>query len=195
MSPSKPHTALQTKALKIYKKHIREIHNYSWPLAIYEFGLFALPYCSDYWQPARGAIGECRLCKKQMTDDDHPQKLIECCDEFCGKCIKKWHKTEKKCPVCSVYIDCEDNPDFCRGCNEIGCGCINDDIDEYDAICPVCHYYHENVGDCVAEYYAEVDSSMHGSTSGMLESIEEGDEETETAKREEDILKDTCQVV
>lgn len=176
--PYKPLTQHQINALKIYKKYIREIDNYAWPLALYEFGLFDLPYCSDYWQPARGIIGECGLCKKHMIADDHPQKLIECCDEFCGKCIKKWSKTEKMCPVCFVYIDREDNPAFCPGCNEIGCVCIGDYEDIIcDECCPVCHYYHENIAECVAKFYGEISSSLpKPALTTILESIEEGDE-------------------
>ena len=114
-----------------------------------------------------------------MTDNDHPQKLVECCDEFCGMCIAQWHKSEKMCPICSVYINCEDNPDFCHGCNGIGCICLGS-YDEAvgDELCPVCLYYHDNITECVVKFYTKANNSVHNLVSEpiMLESIEEGDE-------------------
>jgi hypothetical protein len=54
-----------------------------------------------------------------------------------------------------------------------------DDIDEYNDVCPVCHYYHDNISRCVTEYNEEVSSSLYNPETGMLATIEEGDESTE----------------
>jgi hypothetical protein len=176
------------KAIKRYRKNLREIDNYSWPLAVYEFGLYALPFASDFWRPTRGIPGDCGICKKKMTDADSPQSLIACGHDFCGECIEKWFSKSglPQCPTCSAYIDREDDPDFCHGCNYIGCCCV------YDELCPICHEVHEDINACIAEYYEEVNSLFYNPASGMLETIEEDDEAA--IKKEEDTLKDACLV-
>lgn len=183
------------KALKRYRKNLREIDNYAWPHAVCEFGLYKLPFSSDYWMPLRGIPDNCGICKKKMTAEDYPQTLVECGHDFCGKCIQKWFSKDCKpyCPICNVYIDREEDPRFCPGCNNVGCRC---DYNDYDDVCPVCHVVHENMEACVAEYYDEVNSSVYNPETGMLRTIEEeGDETVATAtKKEEDMLKDACLV-
>lgn len=189
---SKSKSTLAYKALKRFKKYRREIDMYSWPTAMYEFNLYSLPFSSEFWMPSRGLTDDCGICKKKITDDRCPQSLVACGHDFCGECIQKWFSSSgvPQCPTCSVYIDREDDPDFCPSCNNIGCCCT------YEEMCPICHEVHENIDACIVEYYEEINSSMYNPATGLLETIEECDEDAEVgaAKKEEDTLKDACQI-
>lgn len=155
-------------AMRVYRECRREIDTYSWPVAVYEFSLYNLPFSSDFWQPhVSGYVSSCELCSKDMIPERNPQSLIECCHVFCGECITKWFNshTTPQCPTCSCYIVEEDDPRYCIACSSTRCYC------EYDILCPVCHYTHTNMYDCVAQYN---DTGLYTPT--ILERIEEGDE-------------------
>lgn len=165
--------ATPSDAMRIYTECRQDIDIFSWPLAIHEFGMYHLPFISDFWQPCTGFPAvSCEICSKDMTSDRNPQALITCGHVFCGKCIDKWFQNHStpQCPTCSVYIDEADDPQYCIACCSIQCYC------EYDILCPICHYTHYNMSECIRQYNEEVYNSLYHFTPRILERIEEGDE-------------------